>query len=132
MDNYNSIPQETRNYIDTVLNNDNNLKKSISVLWQLLKIINQHDPEEAEQELQVFVGNLEYVDGLTNRIDATDRKIIQVFREEHMTLAGMPQEVVDHIENIRRRGAKKRRCKTDKKRKRSSNKKRTNKRKRIN
>ena len=128
MDNYNSIPQETRNYIDTVLNNDNNLKKSLSILWQLLKITNQHDPEEAEQQLQVFVGNLEYVEGLTNRIDATNRKIIEVFREENMTLAGMPQEVVDHI-NTNRGGGKKRIHKTGKKRKRSTR-KRSNKRKR--
>ena len=130
MDNYNSIPQEIRDYIETVLNNDNNLKKSMSILWQLLKITNQHDQEEAEQQLQVFVGNLEYVEGLTNRIDATNRKIIEVFREENMTLAGLPQEVVDHI-NTNRGGGKKRRRKTGKKRRKTSN-KRTNKRKRSN
>jgi hypothetical protein len=126
MDNYNSIPQDIRDFIERVLNNDNNLKKSLSILWQLLKV--QNDQEEAEEQLQVFVGNLEYVEGLPNRIDATNRKIIEVFREGNMTLAGLPQEVVDHI-NTNRGGGKKRRRKTGKKRRKTSN-KRSNKRKR--
>ena len=116
MSNYNSIPTDTRTAIDDVLNLNDDNKKAMTKLWRLYLRVNTYDTENAEQDLQNFVNELQ------NRsqdsiLDAINQKIYEIQREENITAFGLKK-------------SKKR--KTGKKRKRITTKTSRKKRKRRN
>jgi hypothetical protein len=110
----NSIPNDLSDFMSSELQLDNNVKNDITRLWRLYLRIYQHDPEQAEQELETFLQELYHMDNRTQErmLNATNQKITDIHREEGVTGLGLKKR------------------KTGKKRRRSSrktNKKRTNK-----
>jgi hypothetical protein len=57
--NYDSIPEVTRNAIDTVFNLDDNNKNAIGRLWILYMAANNNSILNAEQQLQTFLNSLQ-------------------------------------------------------------------------
>ena len=115
MSNYESIPVDTRNVIDTFIDNDNN-KKAITKLWRLYLSVNHGDREYAEQDLQHFVNEVQNLNQ-DSMLDAINQKIYEIQREENMLAYGLK---------------KSKKGKTGKKRKRATTKTSRKKRKRIN
>ena len=115
MSNYESIPVDTRNVIDTLIDNDNN-KKAITKLWRLYLRVNHGDREYAEQDLQHFVNQVQNLNQ-DSMLDAINQKIYEIQREENMLAYGLK---------------KSKKGKTGKKRKRATTKTSRKKRKRIN
>jgi hypothetical protein len=110
----NPMPNDLSDFMTSELRLDNNVKNAITRLWKLYLRIYQHDPEQAEQELETFLQELYHMDNRTQErmLNATNQKITDIHREEGVTGLGL------------------KRRKTGKKRRRSSrktNKKRTNK-----
>ena len=108
------MPNDLSDFMTSELRLDNNVKNAITRLWKLYLRIYQHDPEQAEQELETFLQELYHMDNRTQErmLNATNQKITDIHREEGVTGLGL------------------KRRKTGKKRRRSSrktNKKRTNK-----
>ena len=115
MSNYESIPADTRTAIDTLIHNDNS-KNAIGRLWKLYLRVNTYDTENAEQDLQNFVNELQNLNQ-ESMLNAINEKIADIQQEEGITAFGLK---------------KSKKGKTGKKRKRSTLKTSRKKRKRRN
>ena len=115
MSNYESIPADTRTAIDTLIHNDNS-KNAIGRLWKLYLRVNTYDTENAEQDLQNFVNELQNLNQ-ESMLNAINEKIAHIQQEEGITAFGLK---------------KSKKGKTGKKRKRSTMKTSRKKRKRRN
>ena len=115
MSNYESIPADTRSAIDTLIHNDNS-KNAIGRLWKLYLRVNTYDTENAEQDLQNFVNELQNLNQ-ESMLNAINEKIADIQQEEGITAFGLK---------------KSKKGKTGKKRKRSTLKTSRKKRKRRN
>ena len=62
--NYDSIPFESQNAIDTVFNLDDNSKNAIGRLWRLYMDANDDSMLIADQQLQNFLNSLQQYIGL--------------------------------------------------------------------
>ena len=113
--NYESIPADTRTAIDTLIHNDNS-KNAIGRLWKLYLRVNTYDTENAEQDLQNFVNELQNLNQ-ESMLNAINEKIAHIQQEEGITAFGLK---------------KSKKGKTGKKRKRSTMKTSRKKRKRRN
>ena len=91
MSNYESIPVDTRNVIDTFIDNDNN-KKAITKLWRLYLSVNHGDREYAEQDLQHFVNEVQNLNQ-ESMLDAINQKIYEIQREENMLAYGLKRRI---------------------------------------
>jgi len=114
----NSIPNDLSDFMSSELRLDNNVKNAITRLWRLYLRIYQHDPEQAEQELESFLQELYHMDNRTQErmLNATNEKITDIHREEGITGLGLKR---------RKTGKKRRRSsrKTNKKRSKKRQKK---------
>ena len=87
MSNYESIPEATRNAIDTLIHNDNS-KNAIGRLWKLYLRVNTYDTENAEQDLQNFVNELQNLNQ-ESMLNAINEKIADIQQEEGITAFGL-------------------------------------------
>jgi hypothetical protein len=114
--NYDSIPADTRGAIDNNLNLDDNNKKAMAKLWRLYLRVNTYDTENAEEDLQNFINELQNR-SQDSMLNAINEKIADIQQEEGITAFGLK---------------KSKKGKTGKKRKRSTSKTSRKKRKRRN
>ena len=119
--NYDSIPFESQNAIDTVLNLDDNSKNAIGRLWTLYMAANNGSMLIAEQQLENFLNSLQQYIG-------QPQTILQVINQE---IDEVNLRIV-HDNDIFHGGFSLKRRKTGKKRKRSTMKTSRKKRKRRN
>lgn len=116
MNNYESIPIDTRNVIDhnIILNND--CKQALGRLWNVYLRENHGDHEGAEQKLQNFINELFYMPNRNEQsiLDVINQKIVDIQREFNGNIGGLK----------RRKTGKKRKRTTKKTTKKRSNKKR--------
>ena len=87
MSNYESIPADTRTAIDTLIHNDNS-KNAIGRLWKLYLRVNTYDTENAEQDLQNFVNELQNLNQ-ESMLNAINEKIAHIQQEEGITAFGL-------------------------------------------
>ena len=86
--NYDSIPSDTRTAIDNVLNLDDVTKKAMAKLWRLYLRVNTYDTENAEQDLQNFVNELQNLSH-DSMLNAINQKIHDIQQEEGITAFGL-------------------------------------------
>jgi len=119
MSNYDSIPFESQNAIDTVFNLDDKSKNAIGRLWTLYMEANNDSIEIADQQLQNFLNSLQQYIG-------QPQTMLQVINEE---IDEVNLRIV-HDNEIFHGGFSLKRRKTGKKRKRATMKTSRKKRKR--
>ena len=120
--NYDSIPFESQNAIDTVFNLDDNSKNAIGRLWTLYMEANNDSILIADQQLQNFLNSLQQYIG-------QPQTILQVINQE---IDEVNLRIVHEDNNIFHGGFSLKRRKTGKKRKRGARKTSRKKRKRRN
>ena len=120
--NYDSIPFESQNAIDTVFNLDDNSKNAIGRLWTLYMEANNDSILIADQQLQNFLNSLQQYIG-------QPQTMLQVINEE---IDEVNLRIVHEDNDIFHGGFSLKRRKTGKKRKRSTMKTSRKKRKRRN
>ena len=121
MSDYDSIPFESQNAIDTVFNLDDNSKNAIGRLWRLYMDANDDSMLIADQQLQNFLNSLQQYIG-------QPQTMLQVINEE---IDEVNLRIVNDNE-IFHGGFSLKRRKTGKKRKRDARKTSRKKRKRRN
>ena len=120
--NYDSIPFESQNAIDTVFNLDDNSKNAIGRLWTLYMEANNDSILIADQQLQNFLNSLQqYI--------CQPQTMLQVINEE---IDEVNLRIVHEDNDIFHGGFSLKRRKTGKKRKRGTMKTSRKKRKRRN
>ena len=122
MSDYDSIPFESQNAIDTVLNLDDNSKNAIGRLWTLYMEANNDSILIADQQLQNFLNSLQQYIG-------QPQTMLQVINEE---IDEVNLRIVHEDNDIFHGGFSLKRRKTGKKRKRGARKTSRKKRKRRN
>jgi hypothetical protein len=124
MSDYDSIPFESQNAIDTVLNLDDNSKNAIGRLWTLYMVANNNSMLIADQQLENFLNSLQQYIG-------QPQTMLQVINQE---IDEVNLRIVHEDNNNFFNGGLKRRKKgkTGKKRKRGAMKTSRKKRKRRN
>ena len=120
MSDYDSIPFESQNAIDTVLNLDDNSKNAIGRLWTLYMEANNDSILIADQQLQNFLNSLQQYIG-------QPQTMLQVINEE---IDEVNLRIVHEDNDIFHGGFSLKRRKTGKKRKRGARKTSRKKRKR--
>ena len=120
--NYDSIPFESQNAIDTVFNLDDNSKNAIGRLWTLYMEANNDSILIADQQLQNFLNSLQQYIG-------QPQTMLQVINEE---IDEVNLRIVHEDNDIFHGGFSLKRRKTGKKRKRGARKTSRKKRKRRN
>ena len=120
--NYDSIPFESQNAIDTVFNLDDNSKNAIGRLWTLYMEANNDSILIADQQLQNFLNSLQQYIG-------QPQTMLQVINEE---IDEVNLRIVHEDNDIFHGGFSLKRRKTGKKRKRGTTKTSRKKRKRRN
>ena len=120
--NYDSIPFESQNAIDTVFNLDDNSKNAIGRLWTLYMEANNDSILIADQQLQNFLNSLQQYIG-------QPQTMLQVINEE---IDEVNLRIVHEDNDIFHGGFSLKRRKTGKKRKRGTMKTSRKKRKRRN
>ena len=105
MSNYESIPADTRTAIDTLIHNDNS-KNAIGRLWKLYLRVNTYDTENAEQDLQNFVNELQNLNQ-ESMLNAINEKIAHIQQEEGITAFGLKKSKKGKTGKKRKRGTMK-------------------------
>ena len=105
MSNYESIPADTRTAIDTLIHNDNS-KNAIGRLWKLYLRVNTYDTENAEQDLQNFVNELQNLNQ-ESMLNAINEKIADIQQEEGITAFGLKKSKKGKTGKKRKRGTMK-------------------------
>ena len=108
--NYDSIPFESQNAIDTVFNLDDNSKNAIGRLWTLYMAANNNSMLIADQQLQNFLNSLQQYIG-------QPQTMLQVINEE---IDEVNLRIVHEDNDIFHGGFSLKRRKTGKKRKRGA------------
>jgi hypothetical protein len=118
MNDYDSIPYNTRNVIDTLIHQDN-VKNRITVLWRLFLLLNHNDTNDANEELQIFLNELDTNLTTELMLDVINEKIANIQQEEGIVnFGGLKRRKKGKTGKKRKRGASKT---SRKKRKRSKN-----------
>ena len=105
MSNYESIPADTRTAIDRLIHNDNS-KNAIGRLLKLYLRVNTYDTENAEQDLQNFVNELQNLNQ-ESMLNAINEKIADIQQEEGITAFGLKKNKKGKTGKKRKRGTMK-------------------------
>jgi len=91
MNNYDSIPIDTRNVATDTLSPDNKCKNALGRLWKLYLRVNTYDTEYAEQDLQNFLQELYHMGNHSQEsmLNTINQKIDDIQREEGIIAFGL-------------------------------------------